>query len=298
MTLGELWVMLESGTSAERLHAARQLGLSGDTANLGRMLQFRATEKDSWVRRALDLSIERLRRSGVPIPTTSIWSSDTSQLEIDDIRADVTQKISRTLIHEARPLVADIIYAARGELSESYEASATAAATSRLNEFLDTILILNDASKSPNLIELDLAALIADHIQDKGYDVRGVSATRQDPVIVIGDPGLVRLALDNAIRNAIEATDLDQTGVIVNCGGSDGGAWIVVLDEGTGLPSDFPNAFDPGTTTKSKDHHFGLGLAIADQAIRSLGGAIRLIPRDPRGTSCEIQWDQKEAVLL
>jgi signal transduction histidine kinase len=157
-------------------------------------------------------------------------------------------------------------------------------------------LILNDASKSPALIELDLAALISDHIQDKGYDAQSVLATRQDPVIVVGDPGLVRLALDNAIRNAVEATEQGPTAVIVNCGGADGDAWIVVLDEGKGLPTDFPNAFDPGTTTKSRDQHFGLGLAIADQAIRSLGGSIRLIPRDPRGTSCEIKWHQKEAV--
>jgi signal transduction histidine kinase len=260
------------------------------------MLQLRTTEKDSWVRRALDVSIEQLRRSGVPTPVTAIWSSSATQSELDDIRAVVTQKISRTLIHEARPLVADIIYAARGELGESYEGSSTSSAANRLNEFLDTILILNDASKSPTLNEFDLAMLISDHIQDKGYDRRGVLATRQDPVIVIGDSGLVRLALDNAIRNAIEATESAETAIVVNCGGTDGNAWIVVLDEGGGLPKDFPNAFDPGTTTKSKDHHFGLGLAIADQAMRSLGGGIRLIPRHPRGTSCEINWAHEENI--
>jgi signal transduction histidine kinase len=217
---------------------------------------------------------------------------------MDDIRAVVTQKISKTLIHEARPLVADVIYAARGALGDSYEGSSTESAVNRLNEFLDTILILNDASKSPNLNEFDLATLISDHIQEKGYDKRGVLATRQDPVVVLGDSGLVRLALDNAIRNAIEATEPAETAVVVNCGGTDGNAWIVVLDEGLGLPNDFPNAFDPGTTTKSKDHHFGLGLAIADQAIRSLGGGIRLIPRHPRGTSCEIKWSHDENMSL
>jgi signal transduction histidine kinase len=295
MNPSDPWSILESGTSAERLQAARHLGTIGDANHLGRMLQIRSTEKDSWVRRALDNSIEQLRRSGVPIPATSIWTSDTTKTEIDDIRAVVTQKISRTLIHEARPLVADIILAARSELVAHYETSATAAAANRLNEFLDTILSLNDASKSPVSIEFDLAGLISDHVHDKGYDVRNVRATRQDSVVVLGDPGLVRLALDNAIRNAIEATEPGGAQIVVNCAGSESDAWIVILDEGGGLPSDFPNAFDPGTTTKSKDEHFGLGLAIADQAVRSLGGTIRLAPRDPRGTSCEIRWDQKKA---
>jgi signal transduction histidine kinase len=295
MTFDERWSLVQSGTPSERLQMARDVGLSGDASLLGRIQQWRATEKDSWVRRALDSSIDQLRRSGVPALAPTIWSAGASQLEVDDIRATATQNISRTLIHEARPLVTDIIFAARQEITTDYKASATAAAVNRLNEFLDTILLLNDASKSPEFIEVDLAELVAEHIRSKKYDSRLVQATRQDPVVVLGDAGLVRLLLDNAIRNALEASEDDPLPVVVNCGGTGNEAWIVVLDEGRGLPKDFPNAFEPGTTTKSKDHHFGMGLAIADQAARSLGGTIRLLPRESRGTSCEIRWRQERA---
>ncbi|MFJ6652904.1 sensor histidine kinase [Microbacterium sp. NPDC091313] len=208
----------------------------------------------------------------------------------------MTQKITRTLIHEARPLVTDVILAARREIGQSYETSATFRAANRLNEFLDAIAILSDASKSPAVVEFDLSTMLSDHIEERGYRAKAVVAMRQDPVVVKGDPVLVRLAIDNAIRNAIEASEAGRAPVIVNCGGSEADAWIVVLDEGAGLPADFPNAFDPGTTTKSKDEHFGLGLAIAGQAMDSLGGTIRLVPREPRGTSCEIRWPQREVV--
>lgn len=295
MTFDERWSLVQSGTPSERLQMARDVGLSGDASLLGRIQQWRATEKDSWVRRALDSSTDQLRRSGVPALAPTIWSAGASQLEVDDIRATATQNISRTLIHEARPLVTDIILAARQEITTDYKASSTARAVNRLNEFLDTILLLNDASKSPEFIEVDLAELVAEHIRSKKYDLRLVQATRQDPVVVLGDAGLIRLLLDNAIRNALEASEDDPLPVVVNCGGTGNEAWIVVLDEGRGLPKDFPNAFEPGTTTKSKDHHFGMGLAIADQAARSLGGTIRLLPRELRGTSCEIRWRQERA---
>jgi len=295
MTSNDHWSLVESGTPSQRLQMARDFGFSGDTALIGRMQQWRAAEKDSWVRRALDSSIDQLRRSGVPVPESTIWLSGASQLEVDDIRATVTQEISRTLIHEARPLVTDIIFAARRDIISDYKASSTATAVNRLNEFLDVILLLNDASKSPQFVEVDIAELVAEHVRTKEYDSRLVRATRQDPVVVLADAGLVRLVLDNAIRNALEASGDDPSPVVVNCGGTGKEAWIVVLDEGKGLPKDFPNAFNPGTTTKSKDHHFGMGLAIAAQAARSLGGSIRLLPREVRGTSCEIRWRQEGA---
>lgn len=288
----DLWASLETGGSRERLAAAREFGRAGDAGDVARLLQRRSIERDSWVLRALDHSIASLRRKGV-VATTAIWESPVVATEIDELRAAVTQRVSRTLIHETRPLVTDIIWAGRDALEEGFPKSPLEKAIFRLNEFLDVLHLLSDASKTPTFEETDLAALILDHLQDKGYANEQVQAVRQDPVIVLGDTRLIRLALDNVLRNALEATVGGSKPVVINCGSSRGEAWIVVLDEGEGLPDDFPNAFDPGTTTKRKDQHFGLGLAIADQAVQSLGGGLRLSPREGPGTSCEIRWRER-----
>lgn len=288
----ELWVRLESGGPRERLAAARELGRGGEPSDVARLLQRRAIERDSWVLRALDHSIESLRRRGV-VATTAIWESPVVADEVDELRASITQRVSRTLIHETRPLAADIVWAGRDALQKGFTGSPLERSISRLNEFLDVLHLLSDASKTPTFEEIDLSALILDHSNEKGYLSDQVQAVRQDPVIVFGDIRLIRLALDNVLRNALEATVGEGKPVVINCGSSRGEAWIVVLDEGEGLPDDFPNAFDPGTTTKRKDQHFGLGLAIADQAVQSLGGGLRLSPREGPGTSCEIRWRER-----
>ena len=118
---------------------------------------------------------------------------------------------------------------------------------------------------------------------------------RRDPVVTTGDPTLVELALTNALRNAVEAAlavpEDNQGDVILNWGVTDTDNWIVVLDEGCGLPMGWDRLTKPGVTTKSKiQGHLGMGLPIAERAIESMQGSFRLTPRSGSGVSCEIRW--------
>lgn len=158
-------------------------------------------------------------------------------------------------------------------------------------EFLDTLERLHAAAASPQFRETDLADLVADEINQCGYTDQSVRAARNEPVIVQCDRGLLRLALQNSIRNAVEATPTDGAPVVVAFGADNESAWVTVLDEGSGLPDGSNRIWEPGISAgKSKETHFGFGLPIAQRAVHSLGGTIELRPREPEGTSCEIRW--------
>jgi len=88
------------------------------------------------------------------------------------------------------------------------------------------------------------------------------------------DPELLHRVLLNLLKNAVEAM-ADGGRLHVAVGGNDVSATIRVGDTGTGIPSAVvPRIFDPFFTTKPEGT--GLGLCIAEQNLRSLGGKLEL----------------------
>jgi signal transduction histidine kinase len=107
-----------------------------------------------------------------------------------------------------------------------------------------------------------------------------LTADLSEPVAVTCDPLLVATALDNLIRNAIEATvvakDLgavDEPVVRVSAGRQNGQAFVVVEDNAGGPPPDVEaRLFEPFVTAKPKG--IGLGLAMARRAMEQQGGSL------------------------
>ncbi|MEJ1181337.1 MULTISPECIES: sensor histidine kinase [unclassified Pseudarthrobacter] len=257
--------------------------------SLSRVRRIRATETDSWVRVALDRAIAKWEQANGGQDVGEAWISIPSE-ELEDARAEAIQSVTQVILHEIRPLVTDINSAVKASLGKEYQGSLASTRIERLKMFLATIHRLNEAAAAPRFLEFDLAGLIMEEIHAGGFTNKQAVASRTEPVIAKGDPGLLRLALQNALRNAVEASESTQKNVVINCGVSDTQVWVAVLDEGVGLPEASERVWEPGVTKKSKDSHFGWGLAIAQRAIHSLGGTIRLTPRERGGTSCEIRW--------
>lgn len=257
--------------------------------SLSRMRRIRDGETDSWVRVALDRAIAKWEHANGGMDVGEAWISIPSE-ELEDARAEAIQSVTQVILHEIRPLVADVRNAVKKSLGASYGESLALERIERLKNFLTTIHRLNEAAAAPRYIEFDLVNLVMEEIHAGGFARSQAIASRTDPVTTKGDPGLLRLALQNAIRNAVEASEESKNQVVINCGVNDTHAWIAVLDDGVGLPEASERVWEPGITKKSKDLHFGWGLAIAQRAIHSLGGTIRLTPRERGGTSCEIRW--------
>jgi two-component system sensor histidine kinase HydH len=102
------------------------------------------------------------------------------------------------------------------------------------------------------------------------------------------DPDLLKQALLNLVRNAVEAIPEGDLGAVrINATREAAGFTIVVEDNGSGLPEPVRSrVFDPFVTTKASGA--GLGLPISKKLVESLGGELRLCAANPRGTKAEM----------
>ena len=322
-----------AATSGERLRAARFLARCAANLYRDRLSKVREAERNLWVRRALDQALKRseIGESGTSthdvgqIPDAPIPDVHLNE----ELRAQAIEEASALFLHELRPLVGLLEGAAASEI-DCYACSRTKGSVDRVRAFLDAIERLRKASAPPAIQEFDLTDLVirvaADEImqgratlydfedvtnwgidlndeaeQSSQQPVVQLSLTRRDPVITTGDPTLIGMAVANALRNAIEAVlevhEAHRNEVVLNWGVTDADSWIVVLDEGSGLPMGWDHLTDPGTSTKPKSKgHLGMGLPIAQRATESMRGSLRLTPRSGAGVSCEIRWPREAAV--
>ena len=143
--------------------------------------------------------------------------------------------------------------------------------------------------------EFDLAELLAEVVSEViGSDQVEVSLHGVKPMLITSDRALLRLAVSNGIRNALEAvtsaTGDEAHPIVVTWGETDVDYWVAVLDHGPGLVGPMESAFYVGTTTKKG--HSGFGLAVARQALETLGGACTIQPAKEGGTRFEVRWER------
>lgn len=117
---------------------------------------------------------------------------------------------------------------------------------------------------------------------------RDVSVEAEVPdVLMAVDPAQLRQALDNIVRNAIEAAP-DGSEVSVRGWRERGTIALRVCDHGQGIPpADLPRIFDLYFTTKPRGT--GIGLAVAHQVVAAHGGTIAVESIPGRGTSMTIR---------
>lgn len=157
----------------------------------------------------------------------------------------------------------------------------------RLNELIGQLLTLTrleGAGELPAREEVDLAELVGEVARDADFEARARGCTVRveacEPARVVGVPELLRRAVENVVRNAVRFT-AEGTAVALSLRQSAaGGARIEVCDQGPGLPeAALAEVFRPFyRVADARDRGSGgagLGLAIAERAVRLHGGAIR-----------------------
>ena len=101
------------------------------------------------------------------------------------------------------------------------------------------------------------------------------------------DPDQLRQALDNVVRNAVEATpEGGRVSILARSGPQ--GHILEVSDTGRGIsPEDLPRIFDLYFTTRAEGT--GVGLAVTQQVVAGHGGTIEVDSRPGEGTRMTIQ---------
>ena len=161
--------------------------------------------------------------------------------------------------------------------------------TERLNALIGELLTLARLQSGPAPVfrAVDLADLLHEITADAEFEAQGmgkrVSVGPLEPCVVRGDEELLRRAIENVVRNAVrhtaEGTAVDIA--LARRASRDGDEAVVsVRDRGPGVPdADLGAIFEPfyrvETARDRQSGGMGLGLAIADRAVRLHDGRIR-----------------------
>jgi signal transduction histidine kinase len=172
--------------------------------------------------------------------------------------------------------------------------------TIQLDSMLERILTvarLENGQYKPKFEGLSLNEVLDEVLDDARFEAAATDATincTDDAIVNInGDPGLLRSAVENIVRNALfysgEGGKID-----VRLGIDDGYAVLTVRDNGKGVPEEaLPLLFKPffrvdnsrGTTTGG----MGLGLAIVRNAVAAHGGTVTARNVTPHGLEVEFR---------
>jgi two-component system sensor histidine kinase CpxA len=167
-----------------------------------------------------------------------------------------------------------------------------------MNALIDqvlTLLRLEQNDQSPTIETYDLSHLLCKLIQDAQFEAQSkdqVHLQQPDNNLLTGQPELVSRAVENILRNAMRYTP-KNAGVFLQVDNYKDTVVIRIEDEGEGVPEDsLKHLFEPFYRVESSRNQqnggYGVGMAIAEQAIRAQGGTIEAINRVTGGLRVDI----------
>ena len=169
----------------------------------------------------------------------------------------------------------------------------------RLNEMIGELLSLHQLESSirelPQL-PVELQSLVQAVVEDAAFEAaklqRSVVLVEAVPIVTRGSAELLRRAVENVVRNAVHYT-ADGTVVEVVLRQQDEGALLRVRDHGPGVPAAaLEKIFQPfyrvGDARDRSSGGTGIGLAIAERAVRLHGGRVRAVNAPAGGLVVEI----------
>ena len=176
----------------------------------------------------------------------------------------------------------------------------------RLNQLIQRLLTISRLESGTDGLRktvLSLRELVEQVAHDAEYETPGrgcrvtAKADAADEFLVEADPDLLRSAVENVVRNGTRYT-AEGTTVEVRLErqqSAKGEEMVVrVLDSGPGVPDEaLPKIFEPfyrlDDARNRQTGGAGLGLSIADRAIRLHGGQLRASNRKEGGLEVEIR---------
>lgn len=183
--------------------------------------------------------------------------------------------------------------------TESIPASALGEAIKKSREALETLRICIPDSASETLQQVDINEVLSDVLKlatssllSAGIVVEWVPSEK--PAMISGHLAQLSNLFKQLLSNAIEAINERRGGrreLRLVCTGHADHIEVFVEDSGSGVPEDLRfKIFQPFFTTKGAAHqHFGLGLAMAHDAVSRHSGTIDIDPEYHNGCRVRVQ---------
>lgn len=155
-------------------------------------------------------------------------------------------------------------------------------ATSRMGSLIDDLLELSRVVRAPmETRSVDLSALVRDALSDLAArdPHRRVDVHVEDEIVAVGDPGLLRVVIDNLVGNAWKFTS-KKSGATIRFGRGtlDEQPAYVFEDDGVGFDSAQADRLFRPFTRLHRAEEFpgtGVGLATVHRIVRRHGGEVR-----------------------
>ena len=173
--------------------------------------------------------------------------------------------------------------------------------TERLNQLIGQLLTLSsmEAAESPGKFErVSLKQLLEEMIPDATYEAQqrdaSVDLHADCECVVQGRRELLYRAIENVVRNAVRYTEAGtQVEIRLRQDHQNHVAAVEISDRGPGIPeSEVESIFRPfhrvDAARSAQTGGFGVGLAIAERAVKLHNGQIRASNRAGGGTTIQI----------
>ena len=191
---------------------------------------------------------------------------------------------------------------------------------SAMAESLSDLSRLDRRTSELSTETVDLSSLVRDATEPLRARARQADIDLQvehppDPVIAVANAPAVQRVVDNLVGNAIkycdpgdrvtvrvqpsEAADADgvpeENGQLGRSNGLPGGGCVVVEDTGPGIDPDFrPRLFDPFARDAIETEGTGLGLAVTQELVTSMGGRVDVDSEPGDGTTFRVRLPASE----
>jgi len=219
--------------------------------------------------------------------------------EIFDKNAIKSEAVSDSIgqvLHELEPIIGSIRVFAEKEIS-NFPQSRTKSELEKLDEVLETFEDWRKVEQSPVFREVKVLEEISkekDRIAPKS--IVEIQIDVSNDLTYILSPALLRIIISNALRNAVESSNQptvrEKHPIIVRGSSTDNSIWFSIIDDGIGLQSKTDELLKSRHTTKPGNR--GLGLAIIDKAVTSMGGHWKLNNSKPHGAELYFEIPKRE----
>ncbi len=257
--------------------------------------------------RVLQLAATQMAAGNLSARTLPALGSRTDELAAMAAAFDSMAARIETLLHMQRQMLADISHELRSPLTrisvslellrrgETDVLETMQQDLDRLNEMIGQVLELTrfDLQEQPLAqYQVELVSLLEDLLDSANHEgrARGITVTLAAPstCIVPGDEALLRSAIENIIRNALQHAPLQSTVSLTLTRGAQ--ASLRIDDDGSGVPAAaLPNLFAPFFRVPQNSgvhsHGTGLGLSISARIVERHAGTVTAVNRSPQGLS-------------
>jgi len=217
--------------------------------------------------------------------------------DVDAVKSVAVSESIGQVLHELEPIIGSINVFAEKEIA-NFSESKTKDELEKLNEVIETFEDWRRVEQSPTYKEVKILEVISrevDRILPKSRVDIHIDISEE--LIYILSPALLRIIVSNALRNSVESSNQptvrEKHPIVIKGSATDNSIWICVIDDGLGLQNKSEILLKSRHTTKPGNR--GLGLAIIDKAVRSMGGDWKLTSSTPHGA--ELYFEIPKRIL-